>query len=106
MIKEKITSLWVKIKTWFKEHLVDEAHEWWMLWSTRLNGAGLALQTWIQIDPAGVLGVWQMMPDSLKTIVPSNIFQLIAIILFVLGMLLRFVKQPKVEKKSELRKQL
>lgn len=105
MLKEKITSAWQKVKAWINDHLVEEAHEWWMLWSTRLNAIGLALLTWIQIDPVSVLGVWNMMPASMKAVVPSNIFQLVAITLFLLGMMARFVRQPKVEEKNEARKQ-
>ncbi len=105
MIKDKIASAWEKIKVWLNDHLVEEAREWWMLWSTRLNAIGVAILAWIQIDPVGVLEVWNMMPESIQSVVPSNIFQLVAITLFLLGMMARFVKQPKVEERNEARKQ-
>lgn len=94
-----------KVKAWIKDHLIDDAVDWWKLWSVRLNAMGLALLAWIQIDPVSVLGVWNMMPSSLKQVVPTNIFQIVAVILFLLGMLARVVRQPKLEKRYEERKQ-
>jgi hypothetical protein len=82
---------------WIKDHLVPEAREWWRLASIRFNAIGAALLAWVTFDPVSVLGVWNMMPANLREVVPSNAFQFIALILFGLGMLARFVKQPKVQ---------
>jgi len=88
---------------WIKARLVPEAREWWMLYSTRFNAIGAALLAWVTFDPVSVLGVWNMMPANLRQIVPPDVFQIIALILFALGMLGRFVKQPKVTAHVEAR---
>lgn len=82
---------------WFKDRLVPEAADWWRLASIRFNAIGAALLAWVTFDPVSVLGVWNMMPANLRQIVPPDAFQVIALILFGLGMLARFVKQPKVQ---------
>lgn len=83
---------------WIKAHLVPEARQWWRLRSTQLNAIGVAILGWVTFDPVGVLAVWNMMPSSLKAVVPHEAFQIIALVLFGLGMLARFVRQPKVQK--------
>jgi hypothetical protein len=101
MLKEKITSAWQKTKVWINKHLVKEAHEWWMLWSIRLNALGIAILAWVQFDPVSVLAVWNMMPAPMRQALPPNIFYIVAIILFILGMIARLVRQPKVEQRHK-----
>ena len=82
---------------WLQNHLVPEARDWWRLASIRLNAIGAALLAWVTFDPVSVLAVWNMMPANLRGVIPANAFQFIALILFGLGMLARFVRQPKVQ---------
>jgi hypothetical protein len=81
---------------WLDKHLVSEARDWWKLWSIRLNAVGAAILAWVTFDPVSVLAVWNMMPASLREVIPANAFQFAALVLFGLGMLARFIKQPKV----------
>lgn len=85
-----------RLLDWIKRELVDEARDWWRLWSVRLNGVGVAILAWVTFDPVGVLSLWHMMPSSLRDIVPPSVFQVVALTLFFLGMLARFIRQPKV----------
>lgn len=81
---------------WIKDRLAPEASQWWKLWSIRLNSAGLFLLSWIWFDPISILAVWNMMPAVVHTIFPPNALVGLGLILFVLSMLARLVKQPKV----------
>ena len=81
---------------WIKGHLVPEARAWWRLWSIRLNGIGLAILAWVQIDPVSVLAVWNMMPAAVTRAVPASALMWIGMALFALSMIARLVVQPKV----------
>lgn len=74
---------------------------WWKLWSIRLNAIGLAILGYIQIDPIGALGVWNMMPAEVRRYLPPQLLLLIGMIFFALSMLARLVRQPKLEDKTD-----
>jgi uncharacterized membrane-anchored protein len=76
--------------------LVDDARDFWRWWSVRLNAAGLAILTWVQFDPVGVLYVWSLMPDEIRWILPPRFLAIVGLALFALSMIARVVKQkPK-----------
>lgn len=77
----------------------DWCRKWWRLWSIRLNAIGLAILGYVQFDPVGALGVWNMLPFEVRRVVPNNILAIVGVALFGLSMLARLVKQPKLEKK-------
>lgn len=79
------------------DNLVDEARDWWRLWSVRFNAVGLTILAWVTFDPVSVLSLWHMMPSSLRGVVHPAAFQVVALVLFFLGLLARFVRQPKVK---------
>lgn len=83
---------------WIKRHLIGEARAWWRMWSVRFNALGLALLGWVTFDPASVLMMWRMMPASLRASIPMTVFEGVALALFALGLIARFVRQPKLEK--------
>lgn len=78
--------------------LIEEARQWWRLWSQRINAIGLLLLTWFAVDPVAVLTVWNMMPAEVRGRVPANSVALIGAVLFALSMIARLVRQPKLEK--------
>lgn len=84
--------------SWFKDHLVPEAREFWRFWSMRFNALGLAVLAWVQFDPVGVLAVWQMMPAQVRDVLPEHFMTGLAFVFFALAMLARVVKQPALEK--------
>lgn len=89
----------MKLRDWINDHIVPEARQWWRWWSVRLNAAGLALLTWVQIDPVSVLTVWNMMPPTVQRVLPPNPTLALAFVLFSLALISRLVRQPKLEKK-------
>lgn len=83
---------------WIKEHLVPEARNWWRLASIRLNALGLLILGWVQVDPVGVLSVWNMMPAAVTRALPSAAVTWLGMSIFALSMIARLVVQPKVSK--------
>lgn len=80
--------------------LIDNwCRNWWRFWSIRLNAIGLTILGYVQFDPVGALGVWNMLPPEVRHVVPSNILAIVGMVLFGLSMLARIVHQPKLENK-------
>lgn len=80
--------------------LVEDARDWWRWWSVQFNAVGLAILAWVQIDPVSVLYVWNMMPASVRRVVPEYVLIPIAMALFALSMLSRVLRQSKLEKRD------
>ena len=80
--------------------LVEDARDWWRWWSVQFNAVGLAILAWVQIDPVSVLYVWNMMPASVRRVVPEHVLIPIAMALFALSMLSRVLRQSKLEKRD------
>jgi hypothetical protein len=78
--------------------LIEEARQWWRMWSQRINAFGLLILSYIAIDPVSVLVVWNMMPPEVRTRAPITLVASIGAVLFGLAMLARMVRQPKLEK--------
>jgi hypothetical protein len=78
-----------------KDRLVGDAGRWWRWWSLRFNAVGFAILSWVQFDPVGALHVWNMMPPQVRAVLPQNFLMIVGLILIVLSMLSRVVKQPK-----------
>lgn len=81
--------------------LIENARNWWRLWSQRLNAVGLALLGWFAFDPVATLYVWNAMPHAVRDIVPPRYMLLLSAVFFALAMIARMVKQPKLEKPSD-----
>jgi hypothetical protein len=81
--------------------LIDNARDWWRLWSIRLNAIGLAIVGWVWFDPVGVLAVWNMMPIAVRGVFPPEILFACGLLFFALSMIARLVKQPKLHKDGQ-----
>lgn len=77
---------------------IQDARNWWRLWSIRLNAIGLSILAYVQIDPVGALSVWNMMPGEVRHVLPANIVTLIGLALFGLSMVARLVVQPNLDR--------
>lgn len=77
--------------------LIENARQFWRFWSVRFNALGIAILGWVQFDPVGALAVWNMMPASVRQVLPSNLLTIIGIALFALSILARVVAQPKLK---------
>lgn len=81
--------------------LISNARHWWRMWSIQFNMIGLAILSWIQIDPTGVLMVWNMMPREVRDLIPARYLIPISMVFFALSMLSRVVSQPKIANTPE-----
>ena len=88
----------MKLIETIRARLVPEVREWWRFWSIRLNAAGIAILAWVQFDPVGVLYVFNLMPPALRRLLPPEALSTIGLMLFVLAMIARLVRQPRLEK--------
>lgn len=80
--------------------LIDDARNWWRLWSVRLNMLGLAIMSYIAFDPSAVLVVINMMPAPVRSALPDRIELIVGGLIFALAMISRLVVQPRLEKRD------
>ena len=59
--------------------------QWFRYWTVRLQLVCAALAGWLSIDPVGLLNVWNMMPPSVRGMLPGNVIQVIGALLFILS---------------------
>lgn len=85
--------------------LLPHWRELWRSWSVRLNALGLAILTWFAVDPVSLLGVWNMMPPSVRELIPEQLVSGLGAILFLLAMIARLVRQPKLREKIDAAKE-
>lgn len=64
---------------------IDEARSWWKMFSIHAMAAAIAIQ-----------GAWDAAPPSMVAGLPAGIVQKVTIVLLVLGILGRLVKQDSV----------
>lgn len=68
-------------------------------WSVRIQLAAAALTGLMVIDPGTLLAAWNMMPATVRDVMPTGFLQTVGAILFatnVLAIVARGIKQPKV----------
>ncbi len=80
--------------------LIDNARQWWRLWSIRLNALGLAILSWVQFDPVSALAVWNMLPHEARRVLPPNFLMIVGMVLFALSMLSRVLVQTKLRRRD------
>lgn len=85
--------------------LLPHWRELWRSWSVRLNALGLAILGWFAIDPVSLLAVWNMMPAAVRDLIPEQLVSGLGAILFLLAMLARLVRQPKLREKIDAAKE-
>ena len=80
---------------------VDAAKVWWKLWSIRLGAIGSAVVSILIIFPDKALEMWALMPEQFKSFIPPDYMPLVGVIIYMLGMFARFVKQRKLDKELD-----
>ena len=77
------------------ERLIADWRKGHKLWSIRLSGFGLFLQTLFLSWGALPLDIWRMMPDEVRDIVPRQIAFALPALFFGAAMIARFIQQGK-----------
>lgn len=77
----------------------------WKTWSVWLSAAGVALGVYLASAPDVLVQAWLMLPPDLKALLPVNVAQYISYALIALGVISKFIKQPKLdEQRKEMEK--
>lgn len=77
----------------------------WKTWSVWLIGAGTALGVYLAAVPDALVQAWLMLPPDLKAMLPVNVAQYISYALIALGVVSKFIRQPKLDQqRKELEK--
>jgi len=77
---------------------VEAAKVWWKLWSIRLGALGSAVVSLLIVFPDKALEMWAMMPEQFKSFIPPEYMPLVGVVIYVLGMVARLVRQRKLDK--------
>lgn len=77
----------------------------WKTWSVWLVGAGTVLGVYLASAPDALVQAWLMLPPDLKALLPVNVAQYISYALIALGVISKFIRQPKLDQqRKELEK--
>jgi hypothetical protein len=83
-----------RILSFARDHMVDDARDWWRWWSVRLLALALALQTLQLTSPDSLVAFWQAIPPSLRAFLPAWLNDLITLLLMFAALIARHWKQP------------
>lgn len=79
-----------------KLELVDDWKKAHRFWSVIFSALGTALMGLFTVWPESALYLWQMMPYEVKQIMPSNIATAIAMVIFIMSIASRLIKQKRL----------
>jgi hypothetical protein len=82
---------------WIKDKLVPDARNWLKRWSTWAEGVAVAILAATPFDPIGLLATWNMIPPYVAKLIPPTVLQGVGIVLVLLAMMLKLVRQKKLE---------
>lgn len=77
--------------------LIEHWNLIWKKWSVRFTALGVALYGYLLAAPDAIIGMWSMLPEEFKSVLPVDYAKWIPFTLFVLGLLSQYVKQQKLE---------
>lgn len=80
-----------------KLELIPTWQSFWRFWSIRFAVLGSMLLTFVTAFPDAALQAWLMMPQDLKQFLPPHYLQIVSVGLFILSIVARLIKQPKIE---------
>lgn len=73
--------------------------EWkksWRLWSVQLGILGTAITSVLIAIPEAAIYVWETLPQGVRMLIPENMTPLIGVLIFVLSLVSRLIKQKKL----------
>jgi len=73
--------------------LIKDWRDWWRWWSLRLTALGTMITGYLIAYPDAALNSWTMLPDEIKSFIPSEYMPTIGLVLVGAGQLARFLKQ-------------
>ena len=76
--------------------------QWWKLHSTWYNAAGIFILGFCELAPQHAFEAWAMLPTEFKETIPPDYLKVIALALWVIAFIARFIKQKSL--KTEIKK--
>lgn len=83
-----------------KIKLIANWRSFWRFWSIQLGVIGSAVTGILVAFPDLALETWQTLPEELKQTIPEHYTPLIGVVVFVLSLIARMLKQAKLETKG------
>lgn len=80
-----------------RDYLINDWHLAWRFWSMRVDAFGVAFASVFLAFPSLAVDVWNNFPADLKTYIPQQWTPYISIGLLGLSIVVRVVKQRKLE---------
>ena len=80
-----------------KFEFIDEVQLFWKFWSLRLGAAGTVITSYLVLLPDSAINIWNAMPVAFQSVIPAKYMPMIGVVIFVLGMIARLLKQHRVE---------
>lgn len=84
------------IRKYTSLEFVSHAKLLFKAWSVWLSSAGTLLGLYLLDAPDALLGVWRILPDDLKSVLPVNFSQYLSYVLIALGVIAQFIRQNKL----------
>lgn len=84
------------IRKYTSLEFVSHAKLLFKAWSVWLSSAGTLLGIYLLDAPDALLGVWRILPDDLKSVLPVNFSQYLSYVLIALGVIAQFIRQKKL----------
>lgn len=84
------------IRKYTSLEFVSHAKLLFKAWSVWLSSAGTLLGLYLLDAPDALLGVWRILPDDLKSVLPVNFSQYLSYVLIALGVISQFIRQNKL----------
>lgn len=84
------------IRKYTSLEFVSHAKLLFKAWSVWLSSAGTLLGIYLLDAPDALLGVWRILPDDLKSVLPVNFSQYLSYVLIALGVIAQFIRQNKL----------
>lgn len=89
------------VRKYTSVEFVAHAKLLWKAWSVWLTGVGVAMGVYLASSPDALVQAWLMLPPDLKAMLPVNVAQYISYAIIALGVISRFIKQPKLDQQRK-----
>lgn len=81
--------------------LVENWRQWYKMFTNILSMIGIILMALLSDLPSHLLAGWSLLPPEFKASLPPDTTAIIAIIIFVLIVVARLIKQYSIEMKNK-----
>lgn len=76
--------------------LIPDWRNAWRFWSMQLGALGSSLIAVLVMVPDVAISAWLTFPDDLKSIMPPQYMPMFGVVLYVMGMVARVIRQKKL----------